>query len=642
MESNDALTGRTLAHYAVHEVIGAGGMGVVYRARDLQLERPVALKVVGQKDQLDQQAQSRLMREARTASVLNHPNICTIYGAGTEEGVTYIAMELVEGRSLDAIVSAAALPQETVCRYAVQIADALAHAHESGVIHRDLKCANVIITPKGQAKVLDFGLARREAIHAAELVETATQTGVLMGTFAYMAPEILQGNIADARSDLWALGVILYRALSGKLPFHALQRDSPAVLPPSVPPALSAIVHRLLANEPVARYQSAAEVRDALHAIQSAAPQGPRRRWLWPAVAAAVVALIVPTAIELARKTPAGGDRLSDGYRPSSNKQANEYYERGITLYGPASTRADPDQMKRMAELAVQADPKFGAARALYAWTLMMQLWSSVSNDSGLLYSAESEARRALSDDPTSGAHRVLAVVHLLQGRKELFPAEADRAVQVNPRDAFVSIFRILYDQLNGDYDRALPRTRQVILRNPLFWPPHWYLGDLLREQGDISGAVQEQSRVLEQDPENGAALASLARAHLDGGDLVQAHQALDRDHSIRGLYRRRAARALLFACEHKRDEAMKEMDAGLEAYFSAHAFAPLQAAEFYAVMGDTTKALDWVDRALHMGDDREDWLRRDPHLASIRDDPRFQQMLASVAYRRSQRIRTP
>src|SRR5438270_41954 len=143
-------SGRTFAHYTIQQQIGAGGMGIVYRACDLQLDRSVALKVVGEKDQLDQQAQSRLMREARTASVLNHPNICTIYQAGVSDGVTYIAMELVEGQSLESIVGAAPLTVETASRYATQIADALAHAHERGVIHRDLKCANVLITPQGQ------------------------------------------------------------------------------------------------------------------------------------------------------------------------------------------------------------------------------------------------------------------------------------------------------------------------------------------------------------------------------------------------------------------------------------------------------------------------------------------------------------
>jgi serine/threonine protein kinase len=143
------MLGRTLAHYVILERIGAGGMGVVYRARDTQLERPVALKVVADA-QVGERARARLMREARTASALNHPNICTIYEAGEAEGETYIAMELVEGRPLSALIGKAGLPVETVIRYATQIADALAHAHDRGIVHRDLKGANVMVTPEGR------------------------------------------------------------------------------------------------------------------------------------------------------------------------------------------------------------------------------------------------------------------------------------------------------------------------------------------------------------------------------------------------------------------------------------------------------------------------------------------------------------
>ena len=150
------MTGKRLAHYEILERLGAGGMGVVYRARDTKLERIVAVKVVAEGAD-----QARLIREARTASALNHPNICTIYEVGEAEGQTYIAMEYVEGRPLSARVAGEGLAIEAVVRYGAQIADALAHAHERGIVHRDLKSANVIITPQGRAKVLDFGLARR-------------------------------------------------------------------------------------------------------------------------------------------------------------------------------------------------------------------------------------------------------------------------------------------------------------------------------------------------------------------------------------------------------------------------------------------------------------------------------------------------
>lgn len=222
-----------------------------------------------------------------------------------------------------------------------------------------------------------------------------------------------------------------------------------------------------------------------------------------------------------------------------------------------------------------------------------------------------------------------------------MFTAEANRAAAANPKDERIPTWEVVYHHLNGEYDTAVRQVRGIIARSPLQWPTHLYLGDLLREQGDTSGAIREESRILEVQPGHGAALGSVARAHLDAGDLPKARQTIESaDEVIRKTYRIRFPRALLLALEHKREEAFREMDSGMEAYAGAHVFAPLQAAEIYAVLGDSDKALGWMERAVRMGDDREDWFRRDPHLASIRQNPKFEQMLASVAYRRRQRPR--
>ena len=257
-------------------------MGVVYRAYDTRLERTVALKLLGEGLAAGETPRRRLLEEARSASALNHPHICTIYEAGEAEGQAYIAMEHVDGRPLSALVANEALPVEALLRYATQIAGALAHAHERGIIHRDLKSANVVITPEGRAKVLDFGLARRlqeaEVSEATQSQASLEEAGAIAGTLRYMAPEALRGGQADARSDLWALGVLLYEMATGQLPFRgktgfelsaAILRESPAALPRSVPAGLRAIIQRCLAKEPGQRYQRAGEVWAALEAVQS-------------------------------------------------------------------------------------------------------------------------------------------------------------------------------------------------------------------------------------------------------------------------------------------------------------------------------------------------------------------------------------
>jgi serine/threonine protein kinase len=278
------VIGQVLGHCRVVAKIGEGGMGVVYRAYDEVLHRDVALKVVGKSSPLDTSGRQNLLHEARASSALAHPNICTIYEVGDTDGELYIVMELVEGKSLRALSGESGLPAESVLRYGVQIASALFRAHDKGIVHRDLKTANIVVTSEGLVKVLDFGLAKRVG---GSLFDASTRSFATMqdasavsGTLPYMAPEVLRGEEADYRSDLWALGIVLYEAASGRLPFDgrtgfeisaAIMRETPKPLGPPVPPGLWAIVQRCLAKEPMQRYQRAGEVQAALEAVQSAA-----------------------------------------------------------------------------------------------------------------------------------------------------------------------------------------------------------------------------------------------------------------------------------------------------------------------------------------------------------------------------------
>ena len=263
-------------------------MGEVYCARDPRLEREVAIKVLPPGDARDEQARSRLAREARTASQLNHPNICTIYEVGEAEGLAYIAMERVEGRPLSLLIGPGGLPWETVARYGTQLADALSYAHERGVIHRDLKSANVVVTDDGRVKVLDFGLAKRVGSFdqgGEALTQTLTMPGIIAGTLQYLAPEILRGGYADPRTDLWSLGVMLYEMASGTRPFSgatnmelcfAILNSPPELLSSRVPAGLAAIVERCLAKDPAQRFRQAGEVRAALESLSHEAAVGRR------------------------------------------------------------------------------------------------------------------------------------------------------------------------------------------------------------------------------------------------------------------------------------------------------------------------------------------------------------------------------
>ncbi|MEA2570612.1 MAG: eukaryotic-like serine/threonine-protein kinase [Acidobacteriota bacterium] len=313
--------GTRLGPYEVVAQIGAGGMGEVYRARDTRLDRTVALKILPH-HATTTEAKERFEREARAISSLNHPNICTLFDVGSEDGVAYLVMELVEGETLASRLAKGALPLDVALKYGASIADALAKAHRHGIVHRDLKPANVMMTKSG-AKLLDFGLARRaESLtsHDSPTVIGApiTSAGMIVGTLPYMPPEQLEGKPTDARSDIFALGAVLYEMITGRRAFDGdsqaslitkimSQQPVPiASLQPVTPPALERLIAKCLEKDPDDRWQSAADVASELRwigeggAIPSIAPR--RRGTVLPWAIAAASLLLSAGALFFLRR----------------------------------------------------------------------------------------------------------------------------------------------------------------------------------------------------------------------------------------------------------------------------------------------------------------------------------------------------
>jgi eukaryotic-like serine/threonine-protein kinase len=337
--SEQALEGQPArVRYQILERLGGGGMGEVYRARDRELDRLVALKFLPWHLATDPEARARLAREARAASALDHPNVAVVYEIGTTEPAAdgraaglFIAMAHYAGETLRQKLAGGPLRVEEALGLATQAADGLAAAHEAGIVHRDIKPANLIITERGQLRIVDFGLAK---LAGAEV----TQEGHTPGTIAYMSPEQTRGGVIDARSDVWSLGVVLYEMLMGVRPFpaedgavllHAIRHDEPAPLRearPDVPEALAEIVERCLRKAPDGRYAHAGELLTDLRALQAGGTpgllRGARRRRVATAGFATVAAVAVATAmlVSLQHRGARSGSRVpwgSGGWPPT-------------------------------------------------------------------------------------------------------------------------------------------------------------------------------------------------------------------------------------------------------------------------------------------------------------------------------------
>ena len=555
--------GTRLGAYEVTAFLSAGGMGEVYRARHTVLGRAVAIKTVSARAG-DPNANRRLVREAQHASILDHPNICTVFEVGDAAGTPFIVMRLVEGRSLRERLHDGLPPLEAALRIGSDVADALEHAHRHGIVHRDLKSSNVVVDDTGKAIVLDFGLAKRipQVTGDPSTDPTLTATGAVAGTLSHMAPEVLVGGQADARSDVWALGVLLYELVTGELPFtgrtpfetsSAILGEAPRRIGNRVPLALRLVIERCLAKNPNGRYQHAAAVRDALNAIarRNAWPLVGRllvsTRWrrlsAWSAAIVLATVAVVAAPRLRARLGMTGSLKISTlAFVPmeaDASDSTSLYYAQGITealiarlgaiaearVLAPASAARAAKTATSRAELAKQLDAdaivesRLGRSPGRIAVDVRLVepgrgrvIWSDT-------YERDARQALALEDDIVRA---LAAEVRLTMRQGAHVQPAPSRAV--NP-DAYESYLRGRFEwnkRTKASLERAVAHFTRAIELDPTYAPAHAALADCYNQFGTQmvgSGsprdfrprAAAEAIRALQIDPYSAEAHAALA-----------------------------------------------------------------------------------------------------------------------------------
>lgn len=649
-------SGLRIGPYTLVELIGAGGMGVVWRARDAALDRDVAIKFLLAAFARDPERLVRFEREAKAAAALSHPGILAIYGFGEHEGTAYAVAELLEGQTLRSALGEKGLTNDRIIDIARQVARAITAAHERGITHRDLKPENVFLTRDGHVKILDFGLAALAHIDdgsaaAAFGSMTPTRTvlthaGAILGTTDYLSPEQVRGKSVDARSDIFSFGSVLYEMIGGRRPFHretpaetmsAILNDEPLPLS-GAPPALQRVAFRCLEKRPEARFASTRDLTAALDAAAAAAPRRTKspRLVIGSVMTAAVLATlavvawkarVVPDTGVVARPPPSVS---SIGEVPSSNGEANEYFEKGLFFI---RAQLDIPHAQTMFDHAIELDPTFGAARAMRSLTDVIAIHEGFSNDAGLIYAAEGDLRDTLAAEPDlATAHAVLGATLLYLNRTEQAKEELELSKSLNPEGQAAAAWLMILNRHSGLFEEATVEGRRILSAVPLFWAVRIMLSDVLFDAGNIDAAQVEIGKVFEQDPYNVGASRAMARVHIYRGDTQLARSLLEGlSAETSSNYRVRLTWALLLAREGDSRAAIAALDAETLQYAGVALFAPAQVAEVYAVSGRTEEALGWLDRAARNGDERSQWFQQNVLFESIRTQPRFRLILDSI-----------
>jgi serine/threonine protein kinase/Flp pilus assembly protein TadD len=542
------MIGETVYHYRILEKIGEGGMGVVYKAEDIKLRRTVALKFLSPTSVFHGSTRERIMKEARAAASLDHQNICAIHEVEELDDRLFIVMAYCEGKTLGRLVRDGRPRMEKTLNILIQIAAGLGAAHEHGIVHRDVKPANIIVSDKGRVKIMDFGLAKQSG------AETMTMTMAGAGTLSYMSPEQVRGDRVDQRSDIWSLGVLAYEMLTGRRPFEgdydasilygiANEPHTPAIeIAPDIPREINTIIERSLAKSPDDRYGTMEEMRDDLvqardllfgepetaMAVKRFFPGG-RHIFGWKitsllalSVSAVLLLFIIRYMIADEQRVPIEPDITERASGPEASSDADIFYEQGSALY---KTGNQPKGI-RLIEQALEVDPEHIDALKTLA---VFYDWGGDSKKAAeLIAKAKNIAKRKGSTIELMECSAIESkVLHMwdkaVKDFGELFDARPDKV------GIPIEIGYILSKYI-GDFDRALEQFDLFFRIDPenksgRHGQAHNYTGTALLYSGDFKGAVEAYERYRDEVPDSPDPVTSMANANLYFGNYEEAYR---------------------------------------------------------------------------------------------------------------------
>jgi len=664
------MIGKTVSQYRILAKLGRGGMGEVYLAEDEKLGRKVAIKFLPPDVATDEHAKQRLLREARTAATLDHPNICAIYEIGQEAEYSFIVLQYIEGQTLAAKLKSHLPDMPEALAIAEQVAEALKEAHTRGVIHRDIKPENIMLTTRSQVKVLDFGLAKLINDPSETSGNTATMLsvpGMVLGTVPYMSPEQVRGEELDARTDIFSFGIVFYELLSGRRPFEAkstaelisaiLMADPPPMTfsnPGHLGSSAERLIRKCLEKNPALRYQSMADLIGDLQQIRrepetghfaqtaimtSAQQTAPAKRWLrgkkLEAVVAAVILAVAGATYLLSLRTPKAAARPA---ALSANPAAYDNYVRGKVNVS-SENRENNEAAIQFFERAIAQDPNFAAAYAelARAYTIKARYFAATTEQKKLNEDAEVAVDKALAMDPN------LAEGHFARGLLLWTPSK------------------------KFPHEQAVQAYKRAIELNPNFDEAHHQLGFVYLHIGLLDKAWSEIQKTLAIKPDNTMARYRLGVIHMCRGQYQEAFQffnstPLEQNPALLGFYKPNAlfrlgrteeasalvdqvlktypkdqggavtsVKAMLLAKAGQQREAEATIQHAIDigrgyAHFHHTSY---NIASAYALMNQSDSAVKWLQVTADEGFPCYPLFQGDVNLDSLRKDPKFVAFLA-------------